>query len=110
MHRRPRRIGGLHSYPDKHVIVAHSRVFPLSLLIPFSLLLVSGPIDSVAGIIAVEMESEAFEDLQKGGGALRTIKDLSAGAAGGVAQVLLGMFMMSPEVLRDEAFRAFPPV
>ncbi|KAA8644759.1 hypothetical protein EYZ11_002211 [Aspergillus tanneri] len=36
------------------------------------------------------MESEAFEDLQKGGGALRTIKDLSAGAAGGIAQVLLG--------------------
>jgi solute carrier family 25 carnitine/acylcarnitine transporter 20/29 len=27
----------------------------------------------------------------EGGGALRTIKDLSAGAAGGVAQVLLGM-------------------
>lgn len=40
------------------------------------------------------MESEAFEDLQKGGGALRTVKDLAAGAAGGMAQVLLGM--MSP--------------
>lgn len=38
------------------------------------------------------MESEAFEDMQKGGGALRTVKDLGAGAAGGVAQVLLGMF------------------
>lgn len=37
------------------------------------------------------MESEAFEDMQKGGGALRTIKDLAAGAAGGMAQVLLGM-------------------
>lgn len=37
------------------------------------------------------MESEAFEDLEKGGGALRTIKDLAAGAAGGMAQVLLGM-------------------
>ncbi|EAL88364.1 carrier protein ymc1 [Aspergillus fumigatus] len=35
------------------------------------------------------MESEAFEDMQKGGGALRTIKDLAAGAAGGIAQVLL---------------------
>lgn len=38
------------------------------------------------------MESEAFEDIQKGGGALRTIKDLAAGAAGGMAQVLLGMW------------------
>lgn len=37
------------------------------------------------------MESEAFEDLQKGGGALRAVKDLGAGAAGGMAQVLLGM-------------------
>ena len=37
------------------------------------------------------MESEAFEDIQKGGGALRTIKDLASGAAGGMAQVLLGM-------------------
>lgn len=36
------------------------------------------------------MESEAFEDMQKGG-ALRTVKDLTAGAAGGMAQVLLGM-------------------
>ncbi|KAJ5084460.1 hypothetical protein NUU61_009039 [Penicillium alfredii] len=36
------------------------------------------------------MESEAFEDLEKGGGALRTVKDLGAGAAGGMAQVLLG--------------------
>ncbi|KAL4896519.1 mitochondrial carrier domain-containing protein [Aspergillus ambiguus] len=36
------------------------------------------------------MESEAFEDLEKGGGALRTVKDLAAGAAGGIAQVLLG--------------------
>ncbi|KAJ5923166.1 hypothetical protein N7454_008411 [Penicillium verhagenii] len=36
------------------------------------------------------MESEAFEDIQKGGGALRTIKDLASGAAGGMAQVLLG--------------------
>lgn len=37
------------------------------------------------------MESEAFEDLQKGGGTLRTVKDLSAGALGGIAQVLIGM-------------------
>ncbi|RJE26275.1 carrier protein [Aspergillus sclerotialis] len=36
------------------------------------------------------MESEAFEDIQKGGGALRTVKDLSAGALGGIAQVLIG--------------------
>lgn len=36
------------------------------------------------------MDSETFEDLEKGGGALRTIKDLTAGAAGGIAQVLLG--------------------
>lgn len=41
------------------------------------------------------MESEAFEDIQKGGGALRTIKDLGAGAAGGIAQVLLGKFVIS---------------
>ncbi|PWY76270.1 mitochondrial carrier [Aspergillus heteromorphus CBS 117.55] len=36
------------------------------------------------------MESEAFEDMQKGGDSLRMVKDLSAGAAGGIAQVLLG--------------------
>lgn len=36
------------------------------------------------------MEYEALEDMEKGGGALRTIKDLAAGAAGGMAQVLLG--------------------
>lgn len=39
------------------------------------------------------MEPQAWEDLEKGdGGVLRTVKDLAAGAAGGVAQVLLGMF------------------
>lgn len=37
------------------------------------------------------MESEAFEDMQKGGGALRAVKDLAAGAVGGIAQVLIGM-------------------
>lgn len=37
------------------------------------------------------MESEAFEDIEKGADALRTVKDLAAGAAGGIAQVLLGM-------------------
>lgn len=37
------------------------------------------------------MEVDAFEDMGKGGKALRTAKDLGAGAAGGVAQVLLGM-------------------
>ncbi|KAJ5541844.1 hypothetical protein N7494_006920 [Penicillium frequentans] len=36
------------------------------------------------------MEYEAFEDIEKGGGALRTLKDLASGAAGGMAQVLLG--------------------
>lgn len=36
------------------------------------------------------MESEAFDDLEKSTDALRTIKDLAAGAAGGMAQVLLG--------------------
>lgn len=46
------------------------------------------------------MESEAFEDLEKGGGAMRTIKDLTAGALGGMAQVLLGMcaIPMEPEL------------
>lgn len=43
------------------------------------------------------MEAEALE-MEKGGGALRTIKDLSAGAAGGVAQVLLGTFDVFPLV------------
>ena len=38
------------------------------------------------------MASPAFDDIEKGGGALRTIKDLAAGAAGGMAQVLLGMW------------------
>jgi hypothetical protein len=33
------------------------------------------------------MEAELLEEH----GALRTVKDLSAGAAGGIAQVLLGM-------------------
>lgn len=36
------------------------------------------------------MESEAFDDLEKSTDALRTVKDLAAGAAGGMAQVLLG--------------------
>ncbi|GLI72188.1 carrier protein ymc1 [Penicillium ochrochloron] len=35
------------------------------------------------------MESEAFDDLEKSTDALRTVKDLAAGAAGGMAQVLL---------------------
>lgn len=38
----------------------------------------------------VIMESEAFDDLEKSTDALRTVKDLAAGAAGGMAQVLLG--------------------
>ena len=38
------------------------------------------------------METEVIDSIDKGGGgALRTIKDLVAGAAGGIAQVLLGM-------------------
>jgi hypothetical protein len=44
-----------------------------------------------SGQLYAKMESEAFEDMEKGGGALRTLKDLAAGAAGGIAQVLLGM-------------------
>jgi hypothetical protein len=39
---------------------------------------------------SVAMESEAFDDLEKSHDALRTVKDLAAGAAGGMAQVLLG--------------------
>lgn len=39
----------------------------------------------------ITMESPAFEDIEKGADALRTVKDLAAGAAGGIAQVLLGM-------------------
>ncbi|KAE8364070.1 mitochondrial carrier domain-containing protein [Aspergillus caelatus] len=35
------------------------------------------------------MEERALEDFEKSDGALRTIKDLGAGAAGGIAQVLL---------------------
>jgi len=41
------------------------------------------------------MEAEAFEDLQKGVGALRAVKDLTAGAVGGVAQVLIGMRLLT---------------
>lgn len=29
--------------------------------------------------------------MQKGGGALRAVKDLASGAVGGIAQVLIGM-------------------
>lgn len=36
------------------------------------------------------MESEAFEDIEKGADSLRVVKDLVSGAAGGIAQVLLG--------------------
>ncbi|KAJ6137797.1 Mitochondrial carrier protein [Penicillium samsonianum] len=36
------------------------------------------------------METEVIDSLDKGGGALRTVKDLAAGAAGGMAQVILG--------------------
>ena len=95
--RRPRRIGGPHSYPDKHVIVVLSGVFPLLLLLSFLCALPpyfprsNWQVDSLN--LAVDMEYEAFEDLEKGGGALRTVKDLSAGAAGGLAQVLLGKLM-----------------
>lgn len=47
------------------------------------------------------MESEAFDDLEKSTDALRTIKDLAAGAAGGIAQVLLGKLLRFGE---DERF------
>ncbi|KAJ5385187.1 Mitochondrial carrier protein [Penicillium concentricum] len=36
------------------------------------------------------METEVIDMMDKGGGALRTVKDLAAGAAGGMAQVILG--------------------
>jgi hypothetical protein len=47
------------------------------------------------------MECEALEDLEKGGGALRTIKDLASGAAGGMAQVLLGRWARSSSFPAD---------
>ena len=47
------------------------------------------------------MESEAFEDIQKGADALRTVKDLASGAAGGIAQVLLGMCISAQELRSD---------
>lgn len=47
------------------------------------------------------MESEAFEELEKGGGALRTVKDLASGAAGGMAQVLLGRCALSSSFPED---------
>lgn len=50
--------------------------------------LLSHPVDTPAHIT---MESPAFDDIEKGADALRTVKDLAAGAAGGIAQVLLGM-------------------
>ena len=37
------------------------------------------------------METEVIDSIDKGDGALRTIKDLTAGAVGGMAQVMLGM-------------------
>ena len=37
-------------------------------------------------------ELEAYEESTTKGGSYRAIKDLTAGAAGGVAQVLLGSF------------------
>jgi glycerate kinase len=43
----------------------------------------------------VTMEERALEDFEKSDGALRTIKDLGAGAAGGIAQVLLGKLLGS---------------
>lgn len=55
------------------------------------------------------MESEAFEDLEKGGGALRTVKDLAAGAAGGMAQVLLGMWAARVPGLRDASIALGSP-
>jgi len=37
------------------------------------------------------MEPQPWEDLEENIDSLRTVKDLAAGAAGGIAQVLLGM-------------------
>ena len=43
------------------------------------------------------METETIDQIE-GGGALRTVKDLAAGAAGGMAQVLLGTCAQSNEL------------
>jgi solute carrier family 25 carnitine/acylcarnitine transporter 20/29 len=37
--------------------------------------------------------ADSVADVEAAGGAAQTAKDLFAGAAGGVAQVLLGMFL-----------------
>ena len=47
--------------------------------------------DTTRSQLYITMESEAFDDIEKGADTLRTVKDLAAGAAGGIAQVLLGM-------------------
>ena len=49
------------------------------------------------------MEPQPWEDLEKPTDPLRTVKDLAAGAAGGIAQVLLGMC-----AVRDMAIALFP--
>lgn len=49
------------------------------------------------------MEPQAWEDLENPTDALRTVKDLAAGAAGGIAQVLLGMC-----AVRSIAHPSFP--
>lgn len=51
------------------------------------------------------METEAYEDLEKQGGPLRAVKDLTAGAAGGIAQVLIGMSTISWVDLRLSSIR-----
>jgi hypothetical protein len=49
------------------------------------------------------MEPQPWEDLETAPDPLRTVKDLAAGAAGGIAQVLLGMC-----TVRDIALALFP--
>lgn len=49
------------------------------------------------------MEPQAWEDLENPTDSLRTVKDLAAGAAGGIAQVLLGMC-----AVRSIAHPSFP--
>jgi hypothetical protein len=49
------------------------------------------------------MEPQPWEDLEKPVDSLRTVKDLAAGAAGGIAQVLLGMC-----AVRNIALPLFP--
>lgn len=45
--------------------------------------------------------AEALEEADHGAGASRTLKDLFAGAVGGVAQVLIGMVTMQVDTRHE---------